>query len=111
MDARLSAHLEVAALRRLVESEGGFFTIVQKGDRDAGTLLLLTTNRGRNARLWERMPQLDGSRGFTCTMTQAEENKEEFDAYVIRRGRQDPDCWIAELDIDDAERFVADVSR
>ena len=107
MDARLPAHIEVSGLIRAVESAGGFVMVLQKGERDAGTILVLTTQNGRNTRLWERMPQLDGSRKFSCTRKQDDENPREIDEYVGKRRRSDPDCWVIELDIENAERFVA----
>ena len=110
MDARLPAHVEVSGLIRAVESAGGFAMVLQKGERDAGTILVLTTQNGRNTRLWERMPQLDGSRKFSCTREQDDENPREIDEYVGKRRRSDPDCWVIELDIENAERFVAGAS-
>lgn len=107
MEARLPAHVEVSGLIRAVESAGGFAMVLQKGERDAGTILVLTTQNGRNTRLWERMPQLDGSRKFSCTREQDDENPREIDKYVVKRRLSDPDCWVIELDIENAERFVA----
>lgn len=107
MDARLPAHLEVSGLVRRVENEGGFATIVQRGEKDAGTILILTLERGKNAALWERMPQLDGSRPFTLSKQEEPEKKKEFSEYLERRRRQDPDCWVVELDIVNAGRFIA----
>ena len=107
MEARLPAHVEVSGLIRAVESAGGFAMVLQKGERDAGTILVLTTQNGRNTRLWERMPQLDGSRKFSCTREQDDENPREIDEYMGKRRRSDPDCWVIELDIENAERFVA----
>jgi len=107
VDARLPAHVEVSGLIRAVESAGGFAMVLQKGERDAGTILVLTTQNGRNTRLWERMPQLDGSRKFSCTREQDDENPREIDEYMGKRRRSDPDCWVIELDIENAERFVA----
>ena len=57
------------------------------------------------------MPQLDGSRRFVCTRMQDPEKKHEFDDYVRRRGEQDPDLWILELDGPEMERFVEMVPR
>ena len=74
-DARLPAHLEVSGLVRTVESAGGFGMVIQKGEKDAGVILVLTTHNGANTMLWERMPQRDGSRAFTCTRKQDAENK------------------------------------
>jgi len=107
LDARLPAHLEVSGYIRMAESEGGFGMVLSKGERDAGVILLLTTQRNENAILWERMPQLDGSRPFLAAKRQNDENTQQFSEYVARRGQQDPDIWIVELDIADPERFIA----
>lgn len=107
MSVRLPAHVEVSGILRMAQSAGGFATVVSRGERDAGTILLLTMQRGANARLWERMPQLDGSRIFEVTYSEDTENKNKIQEYISRRSAQDSDCWIIELDIDDADRFVA----
>lgn len=107
MDMRLPTHLEVSGLIRAVEAAGGFATVLSKGERDAGTLAILTIDRDKNARFHERMPQLDGSRTFICTREENPENKQEFSEYLEKRKRQDSDLWIIELDVPDGERFIA----
>lgn len=107
MEARLPAHLEISGLIRAVEAAGGFAAVIARGEKDAGTILILTIERGGNAVLYERMPQLDGSRRFIATKTQDDENKQDFSEYLDRRRRQDPDIWIVELDVADAEQFIA----
>jgi len=82
-------------------------TVLSKGERDAGTILLVTMCRGEDTRLYERMPQLDGTRPFVQTKAQDPESKHEFSEYLTRRRAQDPDIWILEVDIDEAERLVA----
>jgi len=111
MDGRLPAHLEAAAILRLAESLGGFGTVIEKGERDSGTILLVTMFRGKAARLYERMPQLDGTRAFVLAREQATDNPTEFSDYLARRKRQDSDIWILEADIADPERFVASLPR
>lgn len=106
MDARLPAHLEASGLIRAVEAAGGFAAVVQRGERDAGVLLVITRDRSADVRLWERMPHLDGSRPFTITKVENPENKAEFSEYIERRRSSDPDCWVIELDIARAERFI-----
>ena len=81
--------------------------MLAKGERDAGTLAILTIDRDKNARLYERLPQLDGPRVFTCVKSENPENKQEFSDYLARRQRQDSDLWIIELDVPDGERFIA----
>ena len=105
-EARLPTHLEVAGLIKLAQSLGGFGTVLQRGEYDCGTVAILTMHSGKNARLWERMPQMDGSRRFTCTRKQDPENNKEFEDYLAKRQRQDPDCWFVELDGPDMERLV-----
>ena len=107
MTIRLPAHVEVSALIRAVQAQGGFATVLAKGEKDAGTILILTMEKGGNGTLYERMPQLDGSRDFAQVKLQDPENSKELDEYLARRQRQDRDIWIVELDIADAERFIA----
>ncbi|MXO60484.1 DUF1491 family protein [Altererythrobacter salegens] len=105
-DARLPAHLEVGALIRAVDAAGGFGTVIAKGERDAGTLLIICGENDTKLRLYERMPQLDGTRQWTLVRSQDPENKIEFMEYWQRRKSQDSDLWIVELDIANAERFI-----
>ncbi|MDG2004974.1 MAG: DUF1491 family protein [Novosphingobium sp.] len=106
MDGRLPAHLEISALIRQVEVEGGFAVVVRKGEREAGTILVILTENGQNSRAYERMPQLDGTRSWHCAIRRDPENIEDFSDYLERRGTQDPDLWIVELDIAHGERFI-----
>ncbi len=107
MTTRLPAHLEAGAILRLAESLGGFGTVLAKGEHDAGTILLVTLCRGRDSVLYERMPQLDGSRSFVATKHEDPETPQDFSDYLARRRRQDHDMWLIEVDIADPERFVA----
>ena len=111
MEGRLPAHLEVSGLIRIVESQGGFASVLNKGERDAGTILILTMYRGDPLTLYERMPQLDGSRKFIAAKRQNPENPQELAGYVTRRASQDPDIWVIEADVADEERFIASIAR
>ena len=105
-NARLPAHLEVSAIIKQVQALGGFAAVLSHGERDAGTIILLTIDRGSNASLWERMPSLDGPRLFTVTREQDPEDPREFSDYLSRRATQDDDLWIVEIDLPDAMEFV-----
>lgn len=106
MDSRLPAHLEISGLIRAVGAAGGFATVLAKGERDAGTILVVCCENGANSRIYERMPQLDGTRKWVLTKSQDIENPLEFSDYCDRRKRQDSDLWIVELDIANPERFI-----
>ncbi|MEJ2408573.1 MAG: DUF1491 family protein [Novosphingobium sp.] len=110
MNTRLPTHLEVAGLIRAVNVAGGFATVVNKGERDAGTIIVVVTEKGENSRAYERMPQLDGTRSWRCVRKQDNENKKEFSEYLERRGRQDSDLWVVELDIAQGERFIGPIN-
>jgi hypothetical protein len=104
---RLPAHVEISSLIRLAESNGGIATVLYKGERDAGTILIVTILRGQNATLYERMPQLDGSRRFVVTKAQDPEKPFEFSDYLQRRHDRDPDIWVVEIDIENPEQFIS----
>lgn len=105
-ETRLPAYLEVSGLLRAVQAAGGFATVLHKGERDAGTILVVLTENGGNARLFERLPDPSGDRSWTLSKAEDTENKQEFSEYLSRRGQQDPDLWIVELDIANGERFI-----
>lgn len=106
MDDRIPAHLEVTGLIRAVDAAGGFATVISKGEKTAGTLMVLCCDRDTPTRAYERMPQLDGSRKWVLSKTQDPENPHEFTEWCTRRGKQDDDLWIVELDVANAERFI-----
>jgi hypothetical protein len=106
VDARLPAHLEVAGLIRSVQAAGGFATVIAKGERDAGTLLVVCCEKGANATAYERMPQPDGTRSWSLARKQNVDDPKEFWDYCDRRRRQDGDLWVIELDVPKGERFI-----
>jgi len=80
--------------------------VLAKGERDAGTLMVLCCANGTNTRLYERMPQIDGTRTWVLTKSQDIENPGEITEYWQRRRAQDRDLWILELDHPEAERLL-----
>jgi len=104
--SRIAAKLEVSGLIRAAQAAGGFAAVLHKGEPDGGTILVVALENGGNARLFERMPQLDGTRKWAQSKAQDADNKGEFDAYLARRSAQDPDVWIVELDVVNPERLI-----
>ena len=96
----------MGGLIRLAQNEGGFASVLHKGDREAGTILLIITERGINPRVFERMPHAEGAREWSRRIIQDIESKQLLDEYLARRERQDPDLWIVELDIANGERLI-----
>lgn len=106
MTARLPAQLEIAGLIRLAQAGGGFASVLHKGERDAGAIVLILTERGGNPRVFERMPSADGDRSWQQTTIEGIEKPTVLDQYLARRTAQDPDLWIIELDIANGERLI-----
>jgi len=106
VEPRLPAHVEASGLIRRTQAEGGFATVLQKGEADAGTLLVVLTEGGRNGRAYERMPLPDGTRGWHCSRVQDADNPMDFEEWLDRRKRQDSDLWLVELDIAGGERLL-----
>ncbi len=106
MEARLPAQLEVSGLIRLAQAAGGFAAVLRRGEREAGTILIVILENGANSKLYERMPQVDGSRKWHCAKRQDPDNPAEFSEYLSRRALQDSDLWIVELDVPNGERLI-----
>jgi hypothetical protein len=105
---RLPAKLEITGLARRIEAEGGFATIVRRGDPDAGALLLLVSSRGRHVACLERALTMAGAYEWRATGPADLAESREVAAFLAKRAQFDPDLWAMELDIADAERFVAE---
>ena len=109
MAARLASSVHVAALLRLAEAEGGFAAVVTKGDATAGSILVVLAERGERKTLLERLLQ-PGGRYAWRDSGQGGGNADDFERFLARRRRSDPDMWIIELDVPSAERFAAEMN-
>ena len=108
MSDRLPASLEAAALIRRAEASGDFATIIKKGDPDRGSILLVVSSRGRHVACLERMLALDGGYQWHGVGPSESAGSDEIRDFLAKRTRVDADLWAIELDIADAERFVAE---
>lgn len=104
--ARLPARLEVSGLIRRVEAAGGFAMVLAKGEPDAGGILVVLTDKGKESRAFERMPSLSGGRVWTLAKADRDSEPRAFAAWLERRRNQDPDLWIVELDVPEGDRFI-----
>ncbi|NML11770.1 DUF1491 family protein [Sphingobium sp. AR-3-1] len=107
-EARLTSAMLVGALRRRVAAAGGFATILVKGDEISGVILVQTQKKGRESGLFERVSNFAGGHALMRCGPSVEEGPEALANYVARRRRSDPDLWIIELDIAEAERFAVE---
>lgn len=110
MSERLPAALEVGAIMRQVEGNGGFTTILHRGDAERGAISLLVASRGDPVAVLERRMAADFTYRWTRVPSPAAENASAWREWVANLSRIDPDCWLVELDIADAERFIAETT-
>ena len=101
--------MTVDALMRRVQAEGGFAAVLARGDDSAGAILLMLTERGNARQLLERTVDLNGGYRWTPCGPQDVESSEARQSYIQRRRGSDPDLWLIELDVADAERFAAEM--
>ena len=111
MDGRLQSSVLVSALIRRAEAEGGFAAVLARGDSQAGSLLVILAQRGRKARILERLLQPKGSYAWHDTGGEVVVNAEEMEKFLAKRRKFDPDLWILELDVPSAERFIAEMNE
>lgn len=108
MIGRLPSGVLVGAMLRRVNDAGGIGTMLARGDDQAGAILVITLERGINPQAWERGIGPSGASELIRVGPQATDNIGEVNDYWQRRRIRDPDLWVIELDIAQAERFAAE---
>jgi hypothetical protein len=83
---------------------------MKKGDEDRGSLLLFVGSRGVHLACLERVLSLDGSYRWEVVGPGESAGSGEITDFLARRARFDEDLWAIELDIADAERFIAETT-
>ncbi|WP_022684716.1 DUF1491 family protein [Sphingomonas phyllosphaerae] len=106
MSSRLPTHLAIGALLRRVNDSGGLAVVRARGEPQGGAILVLIAE-GRGLRAIERMRGLDDRDALVAAGPESNETAMLEDYWQNRR-RRDPDLWVIELDVPDAERFVAE---
>ena len=110
MTHRLPAAVEAAALIRRAAANGDFATILKKGDPDRGALLLVVSSRGRHVACLERTLTLDGAYRWQSVGPGESSGSDAIRDFLAKRVRFDADSWAIELDIAEAERFIAETT-
>lgn len=105
-EPRLTSSFQISALKRLTEADGGFATVICKGDAIAGAILLIGQIRGKNPVLFERVASMDGVSDWQAVTTATSENGGAIRTYWQKRRSSDPDLWVIELDVASPERLA-----
>lgn len=107
MMPRLASGLLVNAMVRRVNAAGGSAMVLARGNAEAGAILVMTLERGGNPRFFERGVGPDGRPALIASGPESTDDAAAAEYWRRRRSR-DPDLWVVELDVADAERFAAD---
>ena len=110
MTPRLTSAMLVSALVRRVGAEGGNAVIAARGDATAGSILLICMDKGVRTAFRERLLGTNGRYQWAAVGPAADADPVDVDSWQMRRRQRDPDLWIVELDIPNAERFAAETS-
>ncbi len=102
---RFTSEFRVSALQKLTEAQGGFATVLRKGDQLSGAILLVGQIKGSDPVIYERFPELDGSFSWHPITLGVEGNDTEITKYWKSRTKSDPDLWVLELDVASKERL------
>jgi hypothetical protein len=103
--SRLTSQFRVSALQKLTEADGGFATLLRKGDPTSGAILLVGQIKGRDPVLFERFPALDGTLSWRPITLPLGLVDAEITKYWKSRTSRDPDLWVLELDVASKERL------
>ena len=106
MSDRLPSRIEAHGFLRQAEALGGFAHVLKKGDADSGALVLLIAQRGVPCAMLERRMGSD----FNYEWARFDHPTQDIRTFISDRTRIDPDLWLIELDIPDAERFIAETT-
>jgi hypothetical protein len=110
MTPRLTSRRTVDALLRRAAAEGGFGAVLARGDEGAGAVLVLLLERGTACNLVERTYDFAANAyRWAPVGPQTDDSGATRAEYLERRRARDPDLWLIELDIVDAERFAAEM--
>lgn len=97
-------------MQRRAIANGGYATVLRKGDAERGSILLFIATRGAHIACLERV--MDFERGERWERIGPAElaSSIEIRDFLARRARFDADLWAIELDIADPERFIAETT-
>lgn len=105
---RVTTDFWVSSIVRRAFGYGGFAAIIKRGSTEAGAVLLIRRDRMGEIRLYAPAPQTSYSdegrpddRLFAEVLHTTDED--ELAKKIGREEKFDPDLWVVELEIDDAQ--------
>lgn len=105
MMSGLKTSIWVAALIRRAEVEGAFAALSQKGDGDAGAVLVKVCTLDGSASLYRPIRNMEGERVW---LPKGPEPERDIDALISKRTQTDPDLWVVEIEDKRGRHFLTE---
>ena len=97
-DDRLPTEIWLQAYLRRCSVAGMAATVVRRGDRSSGMVLLKINRLGDGCSLLTQTRDLEGRIAWLRAASGALMPESEADAYIERAVRRDPDLWVVEIE-------------
>lgn len=105
----LKTDIWAGALIRRAEIGGAFATVARHGDPDAGAVLVKVTTLDGKARLYTPALDAEGAQIFLDLSAGSLGDEEAaVDEYVRKRGGNDPDLWVIEIEDRAGRHFLTE---
>ena len=98
MDDRLPAELWIKAHIRRCVAEGKFATVVHRGEKNSGTLILKLNQLEAGVRLLNQTRDMEGAIAWMPALGGDLVTEADADAYIERAVKRDPDVWVVEIE-------------
>jgi hypothetical protein len=105
MSREIPAHLWVSALLRRATGAGAFATIVHRGDKDRGDVLVRVTRARGEAALYAPAFRPEGPAEFERL---GAEDEAAVDALIAKRRQADRDLWVIEIEDREGRHFLTE---
>lgn len=97
-DDRLPADLWIKAQLRQCYAKGIAATVLHRGDRVRGLVLLKINLLNGRCRLLSQTRDLDGNLAWFAAAKEEELTEDAADSYIARATKRDPDLWAVEIE-------------
>ena len=110
-DDRIPTHIWVDAHLRRCTAEGIPVTVVNKGERMGGTVMLKIYQAGVGCRLLSQLRDLDGNLSWYSAHKDDIIDERTADEQISRTVDRDPDLWVIEIESRDGSIPVDGLDR
>ena len=97
-DGRLPAELWIMAHIKRCIVEGIPATVVHRGEKNSGTLILKINQLAEGVRILNQTRDIDGALAWMQSLGDKLVPEPEADAYIERAIKRDPDVWVVEIE-------------